>query len=342
MKRVLKWSKRIGLSLLCLIAVLLLSAAAYQSISTKLDEKKYPPIGQMVDIGRYRLHLISKGQGGPAVVFDAGLGCGSLHWSLVQPEVAKFTRAVAIDRAGNGWSDESPMDRTSENIVTEMHEALHKANIQGPYILVGHSFGGLNVQLFANKYPDEVAGIVLVDSSHEDMVEKMKTLKIPEELVNEPLMMACSRLGFIRLGNYFQKSSLSAFPEETRNQMFAKSSTTKFMRTALQEWKNLQESCNQLKRAGVCLRDKPLTVLSAGKMDASASSLTQEQIDQCIIAVQELQKDLVAKSNKGKQIIIPESDHLIPWRAPEKIVEAIREQVEQLYFGLHAREESRI
>lgn len=329
MKRILKWTKRIGLGVIGTIVAIAIVGVLYQAFSTRIDEKKYPPIGQMVDIGGYRLHLVSKGEGGPTVVFDAGLGCGSLHWSLVQPEVAKFTRAVAIDRAGNGWSDESPLDRTSENIVTEMHAALHKAGIQGPYILVGHSFGGLNVQLFASKYPDEVAGVVLVDSGSEDALEKGKAMEIPEEVVNEHLMMFCTRLGLTRLGNYFQKKSIAMFPEETRDQMFAKGSTTKFMRTALQEWKKLGESCNQLKQAGKSLSDKPLTVLSAGKFDASGAHLTQEQIDKCIIVVQELQRALVAKSNKGKQIIV-ESDHLIPWHAPEKIVDAIREQVQQL------------
>jgi hypothetical protein len=325
-----KWAKRIGLGVVGTLTAIAIVGVLYQTFSTKVDEKKYPPIGQMVDIGGYRLHLVSKGEGGPTVVLDAGLGGGSLHWSLVQPEVAKFTRVVAIDRAGNGWSDESPMDRTSENIVTEMHAALHEASIQGPYILVGHSFGGLNIRLFASKYPDEVAGVVLVDSGHEDALEKMKTLKIPDEVVNEQLMMFCTRLGLTRLGNCFEKKSIAMFPEETRNQMFAKGSTTKFIRTALQEWKNLQKSCNQLKQAGGLLGDKPLTVLSAGKIDASTTHLTQEQIDGCIIVTQELQRDLVTKSNKGKQIIVSESDHLIPCHAPGRIVDAIREQVQQL------------
>jgi pimeloyl-ACP methyl ester carboxylesterase len=328
MKKIWKWTKRIGFGIVGTLIAIAITGALYQSFSATRDEKQYPPVGEMVDIGGYRLHLVSEGEGGPTVVFDGGLGCGSLHWSLVQPEVARFTRTVAIDRAGNGWSDESPLDRTSDNIVTEMHAVLHKANILGPYILVGHSFGGLNVQLFASKYPDEVAGVILVDSCHEDMVEKMKTLEIPEEAVNEPLMMLSARLGLLRIGNYFQKKSIAMFPEETRDQMLAIGSTAKFMRTALREWKKLQVSCDQLKQAERCLEDKPLTVLSAGKMDTSGARLTQEQINQGILLVQELQRAIATKSNRSKQIIV-ESDHLIPWHAPQSIVNAIREQVEQ-------------
>lgn len=142
--------------------------------------------------------------------------------------------------------------------------------------------------------------------------------------------MFCTRLGLTRLGNYFEKKSIAMFPEETRNQMFAKGSTTKFIRTALQEWNNLQKSCDQLKQAVGFLGDKPLTVLSAGKIDLSTTHLTQEQIDRCVIATEELQRDLVTKSNQGKQIIVPDSDHLIPSQAPGRIIDAIREQVQQI------------
>ena len=322
-----KWTKRIGLGLAGALTALVVGGAAYQIIGTKLDQKKYPPIGQMVDVGGYRIHLHSMGEGGPTVVLDAGAGCDSLHWSLVQPEVAKFTKVVAIDRAGNGWSDESPLERTIENIVEEMHTALHNAGIKGPYILVGHSFGGLDARLFASKYPDEVAGVVLVDSSHEELMDR---IKIPE--INEDLMMFLTRIGLARLAMHSEKhqKSITMFPEETRKQMFANASTTKFVRTVLKEGKKLKESSAQLKRAGGFLGDKPLTVLSAGKfMDAASTHLTQEQIDGFAIPFRELQKDLVTKSTKGKQIMIEESDHMINYHAPDKIVDAIREQVNQ-------------
>lgn len=132
-----KWGKRIGLGLLCLIVVVLLGGASYQFISTKLDESKYPPIGKLVDVGGYNIHLYTTGSGGPSVILDAGMGCNALGWSLVQPKIAEFTQVTAIDRAGNGWSDESPLERTSENIITEFRTALKKANISAPYILVG-------------------------------------------------------------------------------------------------------------------------------------------------------------------------------------------------------------
>ena len=102
------------------------------------------------------------GIGSPAVVFDSGFGDWAPAWSKVQPQIAKWTRACSYDRAGAGFSDPGPMPRTSVRIAGELRTALHNAGIAGPYILVGHAYGGDNVRTFADLYMDEVAGLVLV------------------------------------------------------------------------------------------------------------------------------------------------------------------------------------
>lgn len=131
-----------------------------------------------IDVGGYKLFINSEGKGHPTVVFDTGYADAAKDsWNLVAPEVAKFTNVVTYDRAGLGQSDKSPRARTTEVMVEELHTLLQKAHIKGPYILVGHSFGGFNVRLFAAKYPKETAGLILVDTSHEDqdelLIEKM-------------------------------------------------------------------------------------------------------------------------------------------------------------------------
>lgn len=117
-----------------------------------------PPIGRLVDIGGYRLHLACQGKGSPTVVMEAAIGETGLLWSLVQPAVAQTTRACVYDRAGLGWSDPSPSPRTAAVMVEELHTLLATAEVPGPYVLVGHSFGGLLVRLHAARYPQEVAG----------------------------------------------------------------------------------------------------------------------------------------------------------------------------------------
>nr|NGX52302.1 putative aminoacrylate hydrolase RutD [Candidatus Anoxychlamydiales bacterium] len=155
---------QIGISLLISIVVFFL----YQKMATIIDDYRYRPIGKLVDVEGYQLHIHSTGEGGPAVVLDAGLSGTSLGWSLVQSEVSKFTQVCSYDRAGYAWSDESLSKRTSKNLAKELHVLLHKANISSPYILVGHSFGGCNMLMFADMYPEETLGIVLVDSVHEE------------------------------------------------------------------------------------------------------------------------------------------------------------------------------
>jgi len=133
----------------------------------------HPPIGKLTDIGGHRLHIHSTGEGIPSVIFESGGASWSLDWTLVQREVAKFTSASSYDRAGFGWSDPGPKPRTSRQIATELHALLAKAEIKKPYILVGASFGGHTARLFARRYPDEVAGIILLDARHETLNSRM-------------------------------------------------------------------------------------------------------------------------------------------------------------------------
>ena len=129
--------------------------------------------GRLVDVGGFRLHIYCTGEGAPTIIFDSGVGGFSLEWSRVQKALAQRTRVCSYDRAGYGWSDLGPLPRTSERITRELHTLLLKAGVAGPYIIAGHSFGGYNAQLFARNYPDETAGLVLIDSSHPEQIERL-------------------------------------------------------------------------------------------------------------------------------------------------------------------------
>lgn len=122
--------------------------------------------GRLIDVGGFRLHLNCAGEGTPSVVLDAALGASSISWSLVQPELARVTRVCSCDRAGLGWSEAGPMPRTAGRGADELHVLLERAGVPPPYVLVGHSFGGLVMRIFAKRYRQDAAALVLVDPAH--------------------------------------------------------------------------------------------------------------------------------------------------------------------------------
>ena len=128
----------------------------------------YRPTGRLIDVGGYRVHLNCTGNKGPTVVLIAGAGDFSFDWSLVQPKIGDFARVCSYDRAGSAWSDPGPTPRTMKQEAFELHTMLAAAHESAPYVLVGHSLGGLVARVYTEQYPREVAGMILVDSTHED------------------------------------------------------------------------------------------------------------------------------------------------------------------------------
>lgn len=168
--RARSWLSRALIALGAQIAILMAAGAAYQAVATRRDKRDYPAPGRMVDVGGHRLHLQIAGEdsGMPAAVLEAGLDAFSANWAWVQMELAKLTRVVACDRAGLGWSEPAPGSRDARTSALELHAALRAAGIASPYVLAGHSYGGLVARSFARLYPEEVVGMALVDASHPD------------------------------------------------------------------------------------------------------------------------------------------------------------------------------
>ena len=136
---------------------------------TQWEGYRYPLPGKLVDIGGVRLHINCSGAGSPTVIMEAGPNDSSVVWQLVQPEISRFTRVCSYDRSGFGRSDAPNEPRTSSNIADELDRLLTRAAVPGPYVLVGHEFGGLNIRVFTSRHRQEVAGMVLVDSVDPDM-----------------------------------------------------------------------------------------------------------------------------------------------------------------------------
>ena len=153
------------LFVLCVaVAALLVAGFLYQRIGGSLDRRRYTGRGRWVEIERgRRLYVVEKGSGGPAVLFEAGIAATNLNWHHIQETVSRFTSTASYDRSGLGWSSPASTVRTPGNIAAELHTMLQSAGIKPPYILVGHSFGGLVVRRYAVTYPEDVAGVVLID-----------------------------------------------------------------------------------------------------------------------------------------------------------------------------------
>lgn len=317
---------------LAILAILLgASGLAYQAVAQARDERQYAPPGQLVDVGGYRLHLHCTGRGSPTVVLESGLAGPALQWALVQGELEKSMRVCSYDRAGLGWSDAGPAPRTSQQMVEELHTLLHNAGVEGPYLLVGHSLGGLNVRLFAHNHPGETAGLVLVASGNEHDTARMppEYRKIEESnRQSNRLFITLTRFGLTRLaGNAGLISSytniLARFPPELQAELTALTFyRPQYWSTAYEEQLALDESKAQVAATG-SLGDLPLIVVS-GSPDLSRlpPSFPAEQMRQ---VSRELQVELAALSSASAHIVCDTCDHYIPMTDPPIVVDAVRQ-----------------
>jgi len=332
-RRLWRWTKRVFIGLAGLVVFVLLAGVVYQFVATKIDEYRYPPPGEMVDVGGYSLHLYCTGEGGaPTVVMDSGAGGSVLDWQLVQPEVAQFARVCTYDRGGAGWSEPGAQPRTSQQFVEELHTLLGNAGVQGPYVLVGHSLGGTNMQFYASRYPDEVAGMVLVDSALEDL----DLLSITESLQGSPVgIKIYATTGVVRLVNMLGPVGypFSELPSDSADEALAIGSGTRQLYESADEVSSLRESFEQQLAAPISLGDKPLIVLTAGPLQLEGMGLSQEQMDRMDEAHTLSQAALTQGSQNSEQIIAEDSGHYIQLEQPDLVIDAIRQVVDAARNG---------
>lgn len=309
----------------------------YQALGTRRDNKHHPPPGRLVDLGSHRLHLVESGRGGPTVVLEAGLMSTVLSWTELHRALAESFRVVSYDRAGLGWSDLGPMPRTADRIVEELHTLLQREAIPPPYVLVGHSFGGLTMPLFAARFPGEVAGMVLVDpvvpeewnppSEHD-----LKQTRIGATICRRAAVLA--RFGLIRFVAFLLTTGVKAMgaclvrlisrgsPAESgtvSSPWFAALPANekamasvfwiqpKFALTIASQLENLPASAASAGRfANFC--DKPAIILSA------RTAPERRRAEHAAIA---------ARLPKGEHVLAGNSNHWIMQEDPELVIRAI-------------------
>lgn len=289
--------------------------------------KQYPPQGQMVEVDGHKMHIHCLGEGSPTVILAAGLDDFSIFWSQVQPEVAKVTRVCSYDRAGLGWSESGPDPRTSETMVKELHSLLVNSRVDAPYVLVGHSFGGALMRLYAHSYPDEVIGVVLVDAAPDELFVRIPLWRnaIAGKLRLYRTLAPLSSFGLLAFtpGNVPNRG----MPDDVLAQYRAIAVSTKYFQTGVAENEAFENNLAEVHAANVSLGDMPLIVISRGYWDPMPGFSDAEN-QQAWQIWQEMQVELLSLSSNSRQIIATESEHNIQLQQPELVIDVIIDVVE--------------
>jgi pimeloyl-ACP methyl ester carboxylesterase len=325
-----------------LLGVFVSLHAAAASAQSETNKPPLPPSGRLVDVGGWRLHINCMGEAHgsqPTVILEAGLGDFSVEWGLVQPGVAKFARVCSYDRAGDGWSELGPHPRTMRQIVYELHTLLDKAGVKPPLVLVGHSYGGWLVRLYAVTYPTDVSGMVLVEAGADDPRRFLPdgTLGRSSDLVSNQEIPVVKTSGPLRI---------SDIPAAALNQMMSGARSlaknpnppprdklpvdAQRMRTwALAQLGHIAAGVNPFeheelallridrKKTAHPLGDMPLIVLTRGISDEDEKAFAEEhRRDHATVA---------AMSRQGKLIVAARSGHHVQLDEPELVIQSIRE-----------------
>ncbi len=317
LKGIFRWVGRTFLGLLILLLGLVVFLLIKETITRKNYLAEYPPPGQMVNLGTHSIHLYCVGTGSPTVVFESDLDqYGSLSWNSVQGEIGKITRACSYDRAGIMWSDPGPRPRDGNTIAAELKAVLENAGEAGPYLLVGHAFGGAYIRIFAGQYPDDVCGMVLLESSHPEMFTRFSEYGVVPEIPDRnirPLILFLSHLG--SPGRY--KGNVYNLPPEIYDPVQA------FLPSSSLAWFDEEvESPNTLAQAGhyEYLGALPLIVLATSRPSPSLGDLGQKLDDLWL----EMQRELLSLS-ENSEIRIYEGGHYPQIQDPEVVIEAIQD-----------------
>jgi pimeloyl-ACP methyl ester carboxylesterase len=314
------WFRRIIVSLFLLTSLLMFAGFLYENISESRDRRFNAMRGRLVNVGGRKMHIDCIGEGSPTVMLDSGLGDTYLSWRKVQPQIAMFARVCSYDRAGLGYSDPSSSPRTSSVIAAELHALLHATGIAPPYVLVGHSMGGYDVRLFVSLYRNEVAGMVLVDSSHPDQESRF-----PAEIKNMEGSWQREAV-FLEYTMPFGLPRLLGLCEE---EPLPRAAECNF-RSAREGVAEMQMFSNSAAEtaATASLGDMPLVVLSHDP-DKPSSEMPPDIAKSVNAAWEKMQEELAHLSTRGTQTIARNSSHYIQIDQPEVVIEAVRTVVDQ-------------
>jgi pimeloyl-ACP methyl ester carboxylesterase len=297
------------------IAVALGAAYTREKFAEARDRKRFPAPGQLLDIGGRGMHLLIRGQAsGPTVVIEQGAGSPASTWWAVQDEVAKFARVCTYDRAGYMWSDPAPGHRSISDRVVDLHSLLTRAGLPGPYLLVAHSFGGLLVKQFARAYPQEVAGLVLVDTPDESVLFRDSSLRFCRQGMHfQRALQIAARFGIVRL----LARHMPLIPPDGAGRALC---VTPMHAAACGDDMRAMVNATETERAAQAageLKDRPLIVLAHGIAFPGPAAALEEGWNEGLQRVAQISSD-------SELIVAARSNHLIHVDEPERVIESIR------------------
>ena len=333
----LRWLGRVALGGVILLLGLAAIGAIYQAVASARDAKIYKPVDQMVDVNGVKMRLDCRGSGSPTVILEAGGQSPSFVWVRIQDEVAKFTRVCSYDRAGYGWSDSVHETLYPQQVAEMLHILLENGGEKPPYLMVGHSFGGVYIRAFTAEYSDEVVGMVLVDSSHENQNQLT-----PPELAQSPeyaqrknssvaifrLLQVAEPIGLLRAFKFMDAGTASlSLPENEKGAVLAQMYRAGFMGAYVRETLMMMDYSGKPRKLG----DLPLIVLSR-KIDAQdmveqipSTLQSMELAQQMADIANDMHNELAALSTHGKWIIVEDTGHFIQLDQPQAVIDAIQE-----------------
>lgn len=335
LKKLIKWT---GMGAAGLIVVVLIGGRSYQLIAEKKDRERFPPPGELVDVDGHKMHIYCQGEGSPTLVIEQGLNNASVSWWFVNQRLAERTRTCAYDRLGLGWSD--PVDELTPAamVASNLHQLLMKAGIDDDLILVGWSAGGIYVRAFYHRYPDQVKGMVLVDSAHEQQASRLPGYPGPHlETGRTRLLGHLAPFGLLRLTGFYE-SGVAQLPigEEGKALTLALLNQSYALRTQANEIDSILE--DQVDgQPPKPLGDLPLTVISRGKPvsddEPLPAGVTVELVRQQQVVWNDMQREIASLSSRSKQVIARASGHSVHVDDPDLLVKEVLEMVELVRSG---------
>ncbi|WP_405115493.1 alpha/beta hydrolase [Paenibacillus sp. FSL K6-1217] len=318
--------------LLILISLSVLIAGSgflYEATSSTLAAKDYPAPGKLVDAGGYKLHIRQQGSGAATIIMEAGSGETSLSWRDIPDQLAEAATVVTYDRAGYAWSEQADTERTGANIVRELHTALQNAGLPGPYLMVGHSLGGMYARLFTQTYPEEVTGLVLIDARPENDDRETKPILEAEHYAGNPsasMLTLLKRSGVLRL---FQDQLLEGLVAKQDRAQFINVISTPAYFAAKDQEAELASTTEDAIR-GQHFGTLPVKIIARGlPQDYTAFGMSEEAGRRLEDIWQAGQRGMLSLSSDSELIVAGKSGHMVIHDQPELVVKAILSVLEE-------------